>query len=71
MNSTLTQQIQSTINLWKNATYLRGYSFACEEKLLSQAIETFQTDYNRWFEGNIDIDKLNITPQLQAVLCYR
>lgn len=30
----------------------------------------FQSDYNRWYSGEINEEKLNMTPQFQAVLLY-
>lgn len=71
MISTLIQEVSTYINQWKNSTYLSNYDFTCKEALLENALNTFQTDYNRWFEGNIDMNKVCLTPQLQAVLCYR
>lgn len=35
-----------------------------------KALRMFQSDYNRWYSGEINEEKLNMTPQFQAVLLY-
>ena len=67
----LVNTLQENINEWKNHSYLAKYKFDCDDRILQDALDIFQSDYNRWYVGNIDFNKINITPQLQAVLCYR
>ena len=35
-----------------------------------KALRMFQSVYNRWYSGEINEEKLNMTPQFQAVLLY-
>ena len=64
-------QVIQLINQWKSNCYLSNYSFDCPAHLIDDALSKFQSDYNRWYEGVIDIKRLSLTPQLQTVLCYR
>jgi hypothetical protein len=64
-------QVIQLINQWKSNCYLSNYSFDCPAHLIDDALAKFQSDYNRWYEGVIDIKRLSLTPQLQTVLCYR
>lgn len=64
-------QVIQLINQWKSNSYLSNYSFDCPVDIIDDALVKFQSDYNRWYEGIIDIEKLSLAPQLQAILCYR
>lgn len=65
------RSIYELLNKWKNLTLLRDYEICFERPIYDCALQLFQTDYNRWYDGLIDLDKVNLTPQLQVVLCYR
>ena len=56
---------------WKDCTPLRDISLLFDEQVYAKAVKRFAFDYVRWYEGGVDKVKLQMTPQLQVVLCYR
>lgn len=58
------------VSLYKE-TWLHSSDFDCSDSILLKSLDEFQSDYNRWYSGSIELEKLCITPQLLAVLMYR
>lgn len=59
------------LRLWISNSWLSNLDFTCDDSLIERAFLIFRKDYQRWYAGDIDIQKLIETPQLIAVLLYR
>ena len=65
--------LRGKVRQWADGTWLKDMRFACSDGVYAQAIENFAADYARWYpaDDEIDLAKLEHTPQLIAVLMYR
>lgn len=54
-------------------SYVPREYFKGSDEIIESAAEDFMPDYLRWFPdaGSFDFDRLMMTPQLVAMLCYR
>lgn len=66
-------EFKSLLDTWVGHSWLSNHDFSCEDKHIEQGINVFWKDYLRWFPDDyqINLDKLNETPQLIAMLLYR
>lgn len=67
------ERLRGLISAWKDRSWLSGFSFGCDDSVLSIAIGAFMPDYRRWYpdDPSVDVQKLIRTPQLIAILLYR
>lgn len=67
------KQCFELINQWKDKTYLYKFKLTFYPHIYEEALQIFKQDYARWFPNDliIDINKLDLTPQLHAILTYR
>lgn len=70
MNS---EQLYLLIQNWLNKLWISDLHISYNHQIFKKAINIFYFDYLRWFpnDKSIIIDKLLLTPQLIAILCYR
>jgi hypothetical protein len=64
-------ELKELISSFTKGSWLSTLDFSCPQELLEKVVVEFQEDYNRWYPGILDIEKLCVTPQLISVLAYR
>lgn len=67
------REIYLLLTGWLEHSYLAEYSLEYDAGIYQQGIQQFEGDYARWFpdDGAINRHRLQLTPQLHAVLAYR
>lgn len=67
------EQLFKLLQNWVKKLWFDELNISYHPQILDNAIATFYHDYLRWFpeDKKINIEKLLLTPQLIAVLCYR
>lgn len=58
---------------WIGSCWLSAYELKYDERIYTEALCEFISDYARWYpdDEKIDLLRLEMTPQLHAVLTYR
>lgn len=57
----------------KNKTWLSRHDFRCDDHVYEKALADFRHDYRRYYPDDscIRLDRIDYTPQLIAIICYR
>lgn len=64
-------ELRHLIAIWSKGSWLSQNNFECPDHVLIQALHEFQSDYTRWYCGDVIKEKISVTPQLIAILMYR
>lgn len=70
MNS---EQLYDLFQSWLKILWCSNFKIEYNKEIFDKVIRVFQYDYLRFYPNDktIDLEKLQLTPQLIAVLCYR